>query len=137
MSNEIAYRAWDPNHECMHYAPEDCSFDWLFELQDRHGASVMQFIGRLDRNDKRIYEGDIVAIYPDENHDPKHYGKRSVFVIEKDEEGAWGFEWHWKHLSGYECSTHIMEDDPINYEVIGNVHENPEILNAKRKVANA
>ena len=79
--------------------------EWLLIARD-------QFIGRNDKNGNEIYENDIVKadIEPNEN----------VIII-------WGFagwEWTWRKER-----TGSMPMECIgNCEVIGNIHENPELL---------
>ncbi len=87
----------------------------------------MQFTGLLDKNDREIYEGDIVLIH---HRHLQWHGKESTWQV-VTEETAWGYAFSWEHISGYECSTHVMEDSPCNYEVIGNIYLNPELLAEK------
>lgn len=73
--------------------------------------TIGQFIGKLDKNGDRIFEGDIVAYRGDENG-----------VIDYDEESArfcvvfdtWSTDFD--HLYGKEL------------EVVGNIHDNPELM---------
>ena len=90
-------------------------------------ATVGQFTGLLDKNGKEIYEGDIVR-YQDTmgyhfigliGFDEGRFGfvnKRGIGTLNKD--GVYS--------DGY-CTVPYT----IDYEVIGNIHDNPELLNEK------
>jgi len=115
-----------------------------FEEFKKHGAvighyhkvnflSVGQFTGLHDKNGKEIYEGDVLEIIDmvDVSTDPfeepvsvkqciigeiiynESLAGFDIFVIERD-----------LHLKGY-C---LMDDLQDNYEIIGNIYENPELL---------
>jgi len=76
---------------------------------------VMQFTGLTDKNGKEIYEGDIITgALPTKKSIIGWSKKFASFCIRTD---GWMFE-HW---FGATC-------DPENCEVIGNIHENPELL---------
>ena len=76
--------------------------------------TVGQFTGLTGRNGKRIFEGDIVQ-WP---------GRKEVGLVQYGEfncsccEGVFG--WHFG-------TEDIREHD--SYEVIGNIHDSPELLN--------
>ena len=80
--------------------------DELNNLNDN--LIVEQFTGLHDKNGKEIYEGDIVT---------DGVGKYKIIYDLK--------------LAGYQPYC-IFRDDPENYcEVIGNIYENPELLEKK------
>ena len=91
-------------------------------------GTVGQYIGLNDQNRVDVYEGDIVVIH---HKHPGWNGSESKWLI-VIELTSWGYAFGWEHISGYDCSTHVMEDDPPNYEVIGNKWMNPELLEVNR-----
>jgi len=75
----------------------------------------IEFTGLLDRFGVEIYEGDIVK--------DGYYGTCMVL---------WSGGWSIKHISGgvkyYNYSQRIPNKTSQTFEVIGNIHENPELL---------
>lgn len=94
-----------------------------------HKDSIGQYTGLKDKNSREVYEGDILEIIPENR---EHYPEKSVFFVVSTQT-LWGYDFDWEHVSGYGCSTHIARIDDnyeqlLNVEVIGNIHENPELL---------
>ena len=75
--------------------------------------TICQYTGLTDKNGKRIFEGDIVVIYSDEKHPVQ-----IVFL-----ESSWTAV-----TPKYRYYRHRMEDIEDKYEVIGNIHDNPELI---------
>ena len=93
-----------------------------------HGESgiLMQFTGLKDKNGKEIYEGDIVAVW--EN------GINDEMADKKNYEVEWGgVDYPAFTLDGWEngemnAFSEISMSGDWEYEVIGNIYENPELI---------
>lgn len=152
----IKFRAWDPDREKMMYpmvlnwwqdegtpafksefvdceAPHECTSKYLYEVE------MMQYTGLRDKNGKEIYEGDILRqVYRAEtgSYDDRmsfeghHIGSVVItaskgvcmknplcYSIETDETNRSN---QYKGVAGYRC------------EVIGNIYENPELLEVSK-----
>ena len=82
-----------------------------------------QCTGLKDKNGKLIYEGDIVKFYFDRD--------KVIGVIAWDNEHQVGF---YVNTTDYFKDKYITNYDFLcgfNYEVIGNIYENKELLNDK------
>jgi len=94
------------------YGQKEC-FTWWGEYRDGKDCELIQFTGLTDDNGKEIFEGDIVDITVDGF--PKLIGS----VI-----------WD-KLFAGFQIWDGEDEFDiKKNVKVIGNIYENPELLNS-------
>lgn len=102
--------------------------------KDRYGVipeTVGQYTGLMDKNGKRIFEGDVVKI-TDEN-----VCFDTMAVIEfGNPNGLYNWGWQLKPLENKPFAIEIlhwvdMEDSGAFIEVIGNIHDNPELLEAE------
>ena len=95
-------------------------------------ATVGQYTGLKDKHGKRIFEGDLLNgfRYPFLRDNAHNYFAEVVWF---DNSPAFGLVTHKNPLSAVrgisDGNTEYMEDfDPNNWEVIGNVHDNPELM---------
>jgi uncharacterized phage protein (TIGR01671 family) len=109
----IKFRAWDKDGGMKHIT-SFLSFGRTGEfssVEDNEDVVLMQFTGLLDKNGKEIYEGDITSL---------HCG-----VVTFDE-GSFGIEYKDRFDEATSCEL-IFQNKHV--EVIGNVFDNPELIN--------
>ena len=110
-----------------HYIVFDQMTDW--GLPNRHlqadviPETVGQFTGLTDKNGKRIFEGDILET-------PAWYTNNSypcvcIFAEEHRVENIQGFGLYHKINDSFEL---VQSDEWDEFKVIGNIHDNPELL---------
>lgn len=114
MNRKLKFRVYIPDHEKL------CYFDLgKFDYSDRylyqHSYPVQQYTGLKDKNDKEIYEGDIVKATSDQYKNENFVGKVIfdegcflTWINKNDIRGIWSGE---------------------DIEVVGNMYETPELLN--------
>ena len=103
----------------LDYYPSDCD---TLDGYKVYSSSVGQFTGLLDKNGKEIYEGDIII--------EKLKGKRKdgeLFEIVFEE-----FQWFVKNKYGGRTSLSLLNDFHV-ITIIGNIHDNPELLKGGEK----
>ena len=82
---------------------------------------LMQSTGLVDKNGKEIFEGDVIAIEVDDTETPinarisqnSKIGVLMFHVFEDNEDVP---------------MVELLEDNSVAFEIIGNVYENPELL---------
>lgn len=103
-------------------------------LQYVKEETVGQYTGLTDKNGKKIFEGDICrVVYLDRRCDSngKHYPAENVTIKEVVlEKGAFCFKTTIEHIAIYRPIGFDIYGKPRTkyYEVIGNIHDNPELL---------
>ena len=85
-----------------------------------------EFTGLKDKNDKEIYEGDIVRMYQHSIEDYPLYQRVGMVEFSEDRFMCWRAIPHHFYLNG-----HLRDIPKSSYEVIGNIYENPELLEQK------
>lgn len=108
---------------------------------------LMQYTGLKDKNGKEIYEGDIYlaerSYMPSRGHKRKGYPDR-IKVICVVEWSVYDAGWHPREISPIKEHIEYDKNTPYHYfhtslsgspkgnadwiEVIGNIHDNPELL---------
>lgn len=118
---EIKFRVWNPATKKVVYDANEINLgsnvvaeiehgslkaEYMCENESWESAEIMQYTGIEDTNGKPIYEGDIVA-YQWNGMERETHAVQSIF-------------WAWQeYLNG---------KLPTIAKVIGNVHENPELV---------
>ena len=90
--------------------------------------TVGQFTGLTDKNGKRIFEGDIVKCT-----DTINDFEFNAVVEFGNPNGEYNWGYQLKFISGEESNFDIlcwvdMEETGAYIEIIGNIHDNPELL---------
>lgn len=80
--------------------------------------TVGQYTGLTDKNGKRIFEGDIIA-------GAAHWLERMKNGVAAFKDGSFGLVWYRGNVEQFNPFTSMCN---IEYEVIGNIHDNPELL---------
>lgn len=111
-----------------HYHIEDMTIG-VFPNEFQSGLSetvdpetVGQFTGLTDKNGKRIFEGDIVRFAE------RRIGGEDVFVVEQVAFDEGGFCTHRYFLNNWLRNGLCRNTKLEGIEVIGNIHDNPELL---------
>ena len=119
---EIKFRAWDKTENVMSYSDVEMFDDMVGFRFGHFGINVdtvddielMQYTGLKDKNGQEIYEGDIVKMY-----DPYTKTIMTTEVIWDDPNCRFAMKYTFVDFD-------FLISDEI--EVIGNVHENTELL---------
>lgn len=119
---EIKFRAWDKENKKF-YTPiisangKSLTVSFGYEIFGENNDDIMQYTGIKDKNGKPIFEGDIIKY------------KNSITSIQwtgcgfngvyHNSDGSWDDEW--EYALSYRDSGYI--------EVLGNLFENPNLIN--------
>lgn len=144
MSRELKFRAWDKDKGKMIDAE---ALSWLYlrldgdkwSIRDYPNAEplllnyengvLMQYTGRKDKNEKEIFEGDIVKYKNllgceceyDEWRESKLATIETAVIEFKNGE-------FYPREKFYECDDCFYDVRHFDFEIIGNIYENPNLL---------
>jgi uncharacterized phage protein (TIGR01671 family) len=114
---DIEYRAWNFYDKKMYSweeissAKQSHTFLWISCQKDEKDNILMQYTGLKDKNDKEIYEGDVYT-QGDDNIKYKVIFDEGGFIGNQIGNQSLASLTHWGNV----------------IEIIGNVYENPELL---------
>lgn len=113
MKREIKFRA-----------KETSGKDWCYGIMHNEGINLFpvsvdmetigQFTGRNDKNGKEIYDGDILKDDYGKKYKVKYYECYAAFTL--------------VHINTIICDYIGIYDTENNFEVIGNIYDNKELL---------
>lgn len=141
MSRDIKFRGWDSVNEVM-LPVESINFrEGYVSLNEGDNSltdtlemiELMQYTGLKDKNGKEIYEGDIVKLIPLNSERLKELGRKWYEHLKVE----WGAYSDGEYVTNVE--TWMIDINPLSeelldetVEVIGNIYENPELLEGER-----
>ncbi len=128
MNRDIKFRAWDEVSEKMLNWNEflDTNMKNTFIAPESTGLILMQYTGLHDKNGKEIYDGDIITCKQYIGGNFVDYHLEKGFVEFKD--GEFGVH----REQGYYLSIKKLLEYNYKIEVIGNIYDNPGLLEGER-----
>ena len=116
------------------YETDECSFE-LHLISDNKSVvtevvpeTVGQYTGMKDKNGKKIFEGDIVRLTDEHNE-----MEWTAVVVFGNPNGDYNWGWQLNAIEEFDGNKDIllwvdMEESGAYCEIIGNIHDNPELL---------
>ena len=125
---DIKFRAWNKTEKHMYNWSNllNQNLKNIFTIPEQCGYNLMQYTGLKDKNGEEIFEGDIVKVKLYKGEEEKYFiGKveyfGSNFIVDADNNS----EYHVYDLDGFGIDYRYNLED---CEVIGNIYDNPELL---------
>jgi len=114
----------DKHNVCIYHSRTQHEMSWyeitLCPKEYLPHDNKNQFTGLRDANGKEIYEGDILLTDPESK-------KAKALVVWDDSHSQWAYTYN--QLSNHSIRQEIL--DIINAVILGNVWENPKLLEEK------
>jgi uncharacterized phage protein (TIGR01671 family) len=118
---EIKFRIYHEKNKYFYYHQNENCCVWD-DLWGTYPENINQYTELKDKNEKEIYEGDIITkygiptivmfgIYDNYSHDPEMLVEGNGFYLQ--------------HINSNEISKFVYMGSE---EIIGNIYENPELL---------
>lgn len=116
-TRDFEFRVWDCKEKVLHYSGVMANFATyalLMDISNPHKIEI--FTGFKDKNNKKIFEGDIIRI----NNAPRNLwqvqfsSQLGAFVLDK---------------LGFKKPMHEFLKHPFcSFQVVGNIHKNAHLL---------
>lgn len=141
---ELKFRAWsgsqmftfEPSNKHRYYIAIGGESWGVYDKNDARvfikedeGTDLMQYIGQRDKNDKEIFEGDILKVHIftqelGENMGVRE-GEKEFIARVVWQTGGWWLEGEETAYNGFVLWLNGLHEE--SFEVIGNVYETPEL----------
>lgn len=125
MNRPIKFRAWAHASNFMFAPDADTGWELLGgEIYPVPNVTLMQFTGLHDKNGKEIWEGDI-CYYTGSG--PNHH--TNMIICWSEYHSGWAMSRYSKPegFAPISIYANALKNRP-DFEVIGNIYENPELL---------
>jgi len=114
---EIKFRFWDKELKKFSELPQKYKIEDINYYTD---YEIIQYTGLKDKNGKEIYEGDVL-------HAKGFWG---IYIVWDKENARFGIlNTDWVVSQGHIMKMPIFELSSV-YEIVGNIYENTELLEA-------
>ena len=131
MKDRFKFRAWNKAKKELVYGAEQTDFylggiankNSFFDLLNDDNYIVEQCTGIKDKNDTLIYEGDIVRVSADALC-MSSICNGKLAEVRWDEGFGITFYFHF-------INSADLWNECADYEIVGNIHENPELVEDK------
>jgi uncharacterized phage protein (TIGR01671 family) len=122
MNNRFNFRMWDINTKRFYYMYLDELIGLTRTISIPKEATIQQYTGLTDSNDKEIYEGDILMYKSGSIPTTGVIGQ----VLYEADEGGYIFQWERKGPNQH----HINLNCDVAFEsvIVGNIFEHSELL---------
>ena len=112
------------------YISNECGSPFAYQIRPE---TVGQFTGLTDKNGKKIFEGDILRFPAKDEYEKTTFIGYEVFYHDNDcADNHIGFQMNrmrfYGHLCGGECRAKLLPKYTSQMVIIGNIHDNPELL---------
>ena len=123
---EIKFRAWDKSSNRMYY--DNPIIRGFHCLKPEESIAPMQYTGLNDKNGKEIYEGDLISRLRHEEE--SNWGSKLVHKPEYTIRVVFNEGCFCDADTGQPLGNILKSivTHKIEYEVIGNIYENPELI---------
>jgi len=112
---EIKFRAIDPMDKCWVYSSDNGLHNFFYGIEDGQldGETLGEYAGLKDKNGEEIWESNLII------HHSRNGARPHLVVFDLDQ-AAW--------CGDYGLKYPLMKNELREIEVIGNIHENPKVL---------